>query len=218
MSLTKLRRSALISALALGAVTGSAVFAVPAAAEGKPPISEDRGWGLGLDPQGDHAAFALVQLDIYGIASQQYVAERDGLAAEIAYRTALDPIAMKYAWATADEAHQRALLSALTQLGVPYRANTSKPGIGFDCSGLTTFAWGQAGFALTRQSSAQIRAASPRTLDSAQPGDLVHYPGHVSMSLGVGKGIVHSPYPGRAVEVKIQGGNRALRFGDPTAP
>ena len=41
--------------------------------------------------------------------------------------------------------HQEALLAALTQLGVAYRSSTSEPGVGFDCSGLTSFAWGRAG-------------------------------------------------------------------------
>lgn len=191
---------------------------LPAAAESKPTVTEIRGWGLGLDPTGDHAALALVQLGLYGTASQQYVTERDDIALAVAYRVGLDPTEMRYAWATADVAHQRALLAGLTQLGVRYRSNSSQPGVGFDCSGLTTFAWSQAGIALIRQSGAQIKAAGPRTIDSAQAGDLVYYPGHVSLYLGVGRGILHSPYPGRTVEVKIQGGNKSLRFGDPTAP
>ena len=88
-----------------------------------------------------------------------------------------------------------------SQLGVAYRRNTSKAGEGFDCSGLTTYAWAQAGVTLVRQSAAQIRAAAPRTWETAQAGDLVYYPGHVSMYLGVDRLIVHSPYTGRNVEV-----------------
>jgi hypothetical protein len=175
-----------------------------------------RGAGIGLDPLGDAAASALVQMDVHGVLSPRYVAERDWLAAGIALRIGADPEHMQWAWAIADEAHQRALLGGLTQLGVPYRRNTSNPGHGFDCSGLTTFAWAHAGVSITRQSAAQIRAAAPRDWSTAQAGDLVYYPGHVSMWLGVGKAILHSPQTGKRVEVKFQSGNKSLRLGDPT--
>ena len=42
---------------------------------------------------------------------------------------------MTSAWLATDDAHQTALLTALTQLGVEYRSATSEPGVGFDCSG-----------------------------------------------------------------------------------
>ncbi|MGO1056105.1 C40 family peptidase [Crossiella sp. CA198] len=38
--------------------------------------------------------------------------------------------------------------AALTQLGVPYRWGASNPGRGFDCSGLTQWAYRQAGVAI----------------------------------------------------------------------
>jgi cell wall-associated NlpC family hydrolase len=109
-----------------------------------------------------------------------------------------------------------ALLAAFTQLGVPYRRNTSKPGQGFDCSGLTTYAWGEAGFVLQRQSTAQIRASAARDEMSAQAGDLVQYPGHVMMWLGVDRSIIHAPYTGRNVEVDAVSARHRVRFGDPT--
>ena len=216
MSCSKMRRRAFVSALALGALTGVAALPVPASADARPISAEApvRGpAGLGLDPLGDIAAAALSQLDT---GDPLYVATRDALAGAIADRVGLDAGAMRMAWAHADHEHQRALLAGLTQLGVRYRRNTSRPGEGFDCSGLTTYAWGVAGFTLTRQSGGQIKAASPRVPETAQAGDLVWYPGHVSMWLGVDRGILHSPYPGKVVEVKIQGGNKSLKFGDPT--
>lgn len=148
----------------------------------------------------------------------RYQAERDSIAAEIAGRLGLDAAAMQQAWAKADTAHQIALLSALGQMGVPYRRNTSKPGQGFDCSGLTTFAWAQAGVSLTRQSAAQMRQSEARTIETAQAGDLMYYPGHVMMWLGVGYAIVHSPYTGRTVEVSFVGERKVkrLKVADPT--
>jgi len=145
-----------------------------------------------------------------------YSAQRNVVAAAVAERLGLDGLPMKEAWATADALHQEALLAGLTQLGVPYRRNTSKVGEGFDCSGFTTYAWSQAGFMLTRQSSAQIRQAAPRTFETAQAGDLVQYPGHVMMWLGVGHAIVHASYPGHPVEVNDGPQRRNLRIGDPT--
>ena len=62
--------------------------------------------------------------------------------------------------------HQVAVLAALAQLGVSYVSNSSEPGVAFDCSGLTAYAWGRAGVALYRQSGVQISDAAPR--DSRQ--------------------------------------------------
>ena len=123
------------------------------------------------------------------------------------------------AWGATSESHQRAVLAAMTQVGVPYRYNTSKPGVGFDCSGLTTFAWKKGGAELVRQSTAQIRNAEQIERDSAKAGDLVQYPGHVMMYLGVGDTIIHSVQTGRTVELDTISERRrtTARFGDPIA-
>lgn len=128
-----------------------------------------------------------------------------------------DEFEMIMAWQTTTASHQRAVLAAMTQLGVPYRTNTSKPGVGFDCSGLTSYAWAQAGEQLVRFSGGQIREAEGRDPDEARAGDLVHYPGHVMMYLGVEGAIVHSPQTGRTVEVDTLSERRrnSVRFGDP---
>jgi cell wall-associated NlpC family hydrolase len=125
---------------------------------------------------------------------------------------------MVESWASTPVGHQLAVLAAMTQIGVPYRTNTSQENVGFDCSGLTTFAWARAGVQLTRQSSAQIREAAPLDRDSAKAGDLVQYPGHVMMYLGVGDAVIHSVQRGRTVEldtINIRRTN-SVRFGDPT--
>jgi cell wall-associated NlpC family hydrolase len=124
-------------------------------------------------------------------------------AASYAVATSLgvDAGLLHQAWLAADAPHQIALLSALTQVGVPYHRNASKAGKGFDCSGLTAFAWGHAGVELARRSSAQLRNAAARTRETAQAGDLVYYPGHVMLWLGLDNLIVHAPQRGRDVEV-----------------
>jgi cell wall-associated NlpC family hydrolase len=122
------------------------------------------------------------------------------------------------AWAAAPVGHQLAVLAAMTQVGVPYRRNTSQEGVGFDCSGITTYAWARAGVELVRQSSAQIRNAAAIDRADAKAGDLVQYPGHVMMYLGVGEAIIHSVMTGRTVELDTISERRAnsVRFGDPT--
>ena len=124
---------------------------------------------------------------------------------------------LQAAWARADATHQQALLGALTQLGVPYRRNTSKPGEGFDCSGLTTFAWARPASRCTRQSAAQIRAAGAAHVRD-RPGRRPRATTPATCRCGsasTGRSST-APYTGRNVEVKIQGGNKSLRFGDPT--
>ena len=122
------------------------------------------------------------------------------------------------AWRSTSMQHQRAVLATMTQIGVPYRSHTSIEDQGFDCSGLTFFAWGEAGVTLNRVSGDQIRAAAGVDRNGAKAGDLVHYPGHVMMYLGVGDAIVHSVHTGRTVEIDTISARRAnsVRFGDPT--
>ena len=125
---------------------------------------------------------------------------------------------MVEAWASTPIEHQRAVLAAMTQVGVPYRTNTSQEGVGFDCSGLTTYAWSRAGVQLVRQSGQQIRDALPLDRANAKAGDLAQYPGHVMMYLGVGDAVIHSVQRGRTVELDTINTRRtnSVRFGDPT--
>jgi cell wall-associated NlpC family hydrolase len=180
-----------------GAVTAPAVTA-----PGKRLRENDPMAALAVEAVADlEAAIAAPAGTTVSLAD--YQALRAQIATELANRLAIDPARMITAWQNADLTHQLALMAAFTQLGVPYRRNTSKPGEGFDCSGLTTYAWGVAGITLTRQSGAQIRGAAARTADTAMAGDLVYYPGHVMLWLGVDNAIVHAPYTGRNVEVDI---------------
>lgn len=84
-----------------------------------------------------------------------------------------------------NEAAAAAVFYALQQLGVPYVWGASNPGQGFDCSGLTSWAYEMAGMEIPRHSSAQaIGAAVPP--DQLMPGDLVVWDGHVAMVIGDG--------------------------------
>ena len=175
------------------------------------------------DPLADAAdvALALITSDVTagrGL-SAQYIAQRAVVARLVGDRLWTSPSDFVTAWSAADVDHQTAIMAALSQVGVPYRKWASKEGEGFDCSGLTMFAWAQAGFDIPHNSTRQIRAAEPRDIFSAQAGDLLRYPGHVMMWLGVGQAIVHSPQPRQYVEVRVLT-DRVMRrsaFGDPTS-
>ena len=169
------------------------------------------------DPIAELASSAVLELRNGAMAdSDSYRSLRDQVAAAAAGRLEIDPIALAQAWATADLEHQLAVLTGLTQLGVPYRRNTSRPGFGFDCSGLTTYAWAGAGYTLTRQSTTQIRQAAPRQFETAQAGDLVQYPGHIMMWLGLERAVLQSPRTGRTVEIVRYKYGRTVKVGDPT--
>jgi cell wall-associated NlpC family hydrolase len=147
-----------------------------------------------------------------------YLAALEGTATATASEMGVSQLQMTAAWLATDPAHQTAVLTALTQLGVEYQSATSEPGVGFDCSGLMYYAWGEAGFELARQSGSQISEAETREMDSAKAGDLAQYPGHVMMYLGVPRAFVHSSNPENDVELWLTSDDRAagLRYGDPT--
>lgn len=93
--------------------------------------------------------------------------------------------------------------AALSQLGVMYKWGGESPDAGFDCSGLTKWAYGQAGISIPHQSGQQsgYGVAVPR--DQIQAGDLVFYGSpihHVALAIN-GSQIVHAPSEGNPVQV-----------------
>ena len=96
-----------------------------------------------------------------------------------------------------------AVQSALAQLGVPYQFARSSPGVAFDCSGLTKYAWAQAGVSLPHYSKAQYELGPRIPIQAVQPGDLIFSRtpiGHVAIYIGNGK-MVHAPRRGDVVKV-----------------
>ena len=93
--------------------------------------------------------------------------------------------------------------AAMSQLGVPYKYATAEPGVNFDCSGLTMWAWGQAGVSLPHYSKAQFEMLPKVPADQAQPGDLIFYRtpvGHVAIYIGNGQ-LIHAPRTGDVVKI-----------------
>ncbi|MFF0386260.1 NlpC/P60 family protein [Streptomyces sp. NPDC004286] len=104
--------------------------------------------------------------------------------------------------ATATSAGARAVAFATAQLGKPYVWGAEGPD-SFDCSGLTSQAWADAGTPIPRTSQEQWKQLPHVDVTEMRPGDLVIYfadATHVGMYLGDGK-IIHAPRPGRTVTI-----------------
>ncbi len=156
--------------------------------------------GSGMDPAVGQATAAL---DAKAVGNQtEYAAALAALAAEIGPRVLIEPARLVTAWTAAGDAPgMTAMLSALSQLGVSYRYASSSPGQAFDCSGLVKWAWSQAGVQLPSSSSSIIRSAENTPTDQLEPGDVMWYPGHVMLSLGVDDAYVHAVGRGKPLEV-----------------
>ncbi|WP_063728975.1 NlpC/P60 family protein [Streptomyces sp. RTd22] len=95
-----------------------------------------------------------------------------------------------------------AIQAALGQVGVPYVWGAEDPKHGFDCSGLTSWAYRQAGINLPRTSQQQMKVGVEVDKQHIQPGDLLFpEPGHVMMAIGSGK-LVEAPRTGLDVRVR----------------
>jgi len=82
------------------------------------------------------------------------------------------------------EAGRAAVEAAKAQLGTPYSWGGTGPG-GFDCSGLTSWAYRQAGVELPRMAHQQA-IGQQVPYDQLEPGDLAVWDGHVAMYAGDG--------------------------------
>ena len=216
--------------VAVSLVVGSATFADSTSAAVSASAAPGRGV-IGPDPLALTAAQALDAWKLYNVldawtlettneqisAFQEFVRLRDMAATEAATRLGIDPARMKSAWISADRPHQLAVLSAFTQLGVPYGHFARQPGVGFDCSGITSWAWEQAGFEIPRGAKWQIVSAAEVTPETAQAGDLIFYPTHVMMYLGVDFAIIHSPNRKSTVHLRNVWERKIprLRWGNP---
>ncbi|WP_406515192.1 NlpC/P60 family protein [Streptomyces sp. NBC_00873] len=100
---------------------------------------------------------------------------------------------------------------AVRQLGKPYVWGAEGPG-SFDCSGLTSQAWANAGHAIPRTSQEQWKELRKVPLNALRPGDLViYFPKATHVALYVGNGlVVQAPRPGSQVKVSPLASNPLL--------
>jgi cell wall-associated NlpC family hydrolase len=122
----------------------------------------------------------------------------------------------------------RVVAIALTQVGIPYswggggsrgpttgtcngyrgsvRPCPASRTIGYDCSGLTLFAYAQVGVTLDHYAAFQWLEGKRIDINALAPGDLVFFhpkadgPGHVGLYVGNGS-FVHAPHTGDVVKV-----------------
>jgi peptidoglycan DL-endopeptidase CwlO len=127
-------------------------------------------------------------------AAQQEAASEaaEAVAAQAVAATPAPTVQAAPTTASSSGAAAGALHAAQTQLGVPYVWAGSTPGGGFDCSGLTMWAWGQAGVSLPHSAQAQYDSIEHVSLSDLQAGDLIFYADggyiyHVVMYVGGGQ-------------------------------
>lgn len=117
-----------------------------------------------------------------GDASEGYVPPPNASQAQIAVQAAYSVVGTRYVWGSSD------------------------PSVGLDCSGVTVYAWRQAGVSLPHSSEAQYSMFPRIPLSEVQPGDLVYYGNygpHIAIYVGGGM-IIHasSPAPGGQTRVE----------------
>jgi len=96
-----------------------------------------------------------------------------------------------------------AVAAAKSQIGVRYIKYMSREGVGFDCSGLTAWAWDQAGVSIPHQSRQQFNTTAHVPIAYIEPGDLIYFYSpitHVGIYIGGGM-MVDAPGPGRFVRL-----------------
>ncbi len=100
-----------------------------------------------------------------------------------------------------------AVAAALTRRGDPYVWGAKGPNR-FDCSGLTQWAWRQAGVQLGGDTYAQVHDGVAVPPGQVRPGDLIfpmdafdgHGPGHVQLAVSASE-VIHAPQSGDVVRL-----------------
>jgi len=131
-------------------------------------------------------------------------------------------------WAVPTGPGGRAVAAAMGKRGRPYVWGAKGPNV-FDCSGLTQWAWRQAGVQLGGDTYAQVRQGVAVPPDQVRAGDLIFPrssfgeggragPGHVMLAISATE-VVHAPHSGDVVRVApMPSGFVARRPVPPAAP
>ncbi|MEU8676742.1 NlpC/P60 family protein [Streptomyces sp. NPDC048560] len=106
-----------------------------------------------------------------------------------------------------------ALQAASTQQGKPYVSGGTGPS-SYDCSGLTQWAYAQAGVQISRTTYTQINDGARIGRSALKPGDLVFFnnTSHVGLYAGNNQ-ILHAPKPGAVVRYESMDYMGTFQFG-----
>ncbi len=162
------------AAVTAGAPSAPAGFTSPAGFTAA-PASSPMGWG-GTPPVANAGFTAPAEADLSALPLPDPGQLGEGVAVRLpdgSTVTAPNPMAAS------------AVRHALTQLGVPYVWGGTTPGVGLDCSGLTQWAYHEAGLNLPRLAQEQDLGAAVNQ-SSLRAGDLAVWDGHVAMIVGNG--------------------------------
>ena len=141
-----------------------------------------------------------VEFQLPGVPAQVTVDLPEGIALPAGLEQAVAPVQEFAAPAPEVSTGQKILDAASTRVGSPYVWGATGPD-SFDCSGLTSWAYQQAGISIPRTSQAQIGGGTQVSKADLHPGDIVaFYSGasHVGIYAGNGQ-VVHAPYSGTSV-------------------
>ncbi|MGC5345902.1 NlpC/P60 family protein [Streptomyces sp. DT24] len=106
-----------------------------------------------------------------------------------------------------------ALAAAATQVGKPYFRGGTGPS-SFDCSGLTQWAYAQAGVNISRVTYTQINDGTRIGRSALKPGDLVFFNNTSHVGLYAGNNtVLHAPKPGAFVRYESMGYLGSFQFG-----
>lgn len=203
---TTFRRAALVATVVSTFAVSSAVHATGGSeADDKVPNTVD--FRKPFRPKNPIARNAITALSFImrteNIEDPRYLSARLAVSDLIAQKLSLDSSQLNRAWSRAPRDHQIAMLAALTQLGVRYVVGKETPYVQVDCSGLLWFAWRTAGVDMPRQAVSQLDPRMRVKREKAIAGDIVGEGNHVHIYLGVGRAMVHAPFNGKSVRLKM---------------
>ncbi|MCU1595484.1 MAG: hypothetical protein JWO12_2876 [Frankiales bacterium] len=141
------------------------------------------------------------------VAAAADLAAQSHAAAAASASFIAQPVSPEPAPATAPPPHhysggaaQVAVSAARDQLGKPYEYGAAGPN-SFDCSGLTMYAYSQAGISIPHHAADQYNQGRHVARSDLQPGDLVFFDnlGHVGIYVGSGQ-FIHAPHSGTDVQ------------------
>jgi cell wall-associated NlpC family hydrolase len=135
------------------------------------------------------------------LAAQQLAAQQAAVeAADTAYAESARPVAPAPPPNGSKAAQVVAI--AMQYLGIPYKWGGASPSEGFDCSGLTMYAYAQIGISLPHHAATQYTLGVPVAYSDLQPADLVFFSGlgHMGMYIGGGQ-FIHAPHTGDVVKI-----------------